>query len=72
MTSPILANWATRYGKFYVRYAADWWNNMDPMQYGTGADPRRTLRLDPDEEPPVDATRTTGSQPVASVAERFS
>jgi hypothetical protein len=35
MTSPILANWATRYGKFYLNYGLDWWNNMGPMQYGT-------------------------------------
>jgi hypothetical protein len=33
--SPILANWATRYGRYYVRYASDWWNNMSPIEYGT-------------------------------------
>lgn len=35
MFTPILANWVTRYSNFYVRYATDWWNNMNPMQYGT-------------------------------------
>jgi len=33
--SPILANWATRHGRYYVRFASDWWSNMSPIQYGT-------------------------------------
>jgi hypothetical protein len=33
--SPILANWATRYGRYYVRYAEDRWNNMTPIEYGS-------------------------------------
>jgi hypothetical protein len=33
--TPILANWASRYSRYYVKYATDAWNNMTPMQYGT-------------------------------------
>jgi hypothetical protein len=33
--SLVLAGVISRYYRFYTRYAADAWNNMTPMQYGT-------------------------------------